>query len=79
MAATTTICIDPKVKARLDELKIFKNESYNSVVERIIKMAYDEEPLTDEEIEGIKESLEDIKANRVFTEEETKKMLGIED
>ena len=36
-------------------------------------MAYDEEPLTDEEIEGIKESLEDIKANRVFTEDEAKK------
>ena len=60
-------------------MKIFKNESYNSVVERLIKMAYDEEPLTDEEIEGIKESLEDIKANRVFTEDEAKKMLSIED
>jgi predicted transcriptional regulator len=79
MAATTTICIDPKAKDKLDELKIFKNESYNSVVERLIKMAYDEEPLTDEEIEGIKESIEDIKANRVFTEGEAKKMLGIED
>jgi len=79
MAATTTICIDPKVKDKLDKLKIFKNESYNSVVERLIKMAYDEEPLTDDEIEGIKESLEDIKANRVFTEDEAKKMLGIED
>jgi predicted transcriptional regulator len=79
MVATATICIDPKVKDKLDELKIFKNESYNSVVKRLIKMAYDEEPLTDEEIEGIKESLEDIKANRVFTEDEAKKMLGIED
>ena len=79
MAATTTICIDPKIKDKLDKLKIFKNESYNSVVERLIKMAYDEEPLTDEEIEGIKESLEDIKANRVFTEDEAKKILGFED
>lgn len=77
--AATTIFIDPEIKANLDELKIFKNESYNSVVERLIKMAYDEEPLTDEKIEGIKESLEDIKANRVFTEDESKKMLGIED
>lgn len=42
-------------------------------------MAYDEEPLTDEKIDGIKESLEDSKANRVFTEDKAKKMLGIKD
>ncbi len=79
MAATTTICIDPIVKSKLDDLKAYKNESYNSVVERLIKMAYDEEPLTDEDIKGIEESLEDIKAGRVYSEEEAKRMMGIED
>ena len=79
MAATTTICIDPDIKSKLDDLKSYKNESYNSVVERLIKMAYDEEPLTDEEIKGIEESLEDIKAGRVYSEDEAKRMMGIED
>jgi predicted transcriptional regulator len=79
MAATTTICIDPNIKSKLDDLKVYKNESYNSVVERLIKMAYDEEPLTDEDIKGIEESLEDIKAGRVYSEEEAKRMMGIED
>lgn len=79
MAATTTICIDPNIKRKLDDLKAYKNESYNSVVERLIKMAYDEEPLTDEDIKGIEESLEDIKAGRVYSEEEAKRMMGIDD
>lgn len=78
MAATTTICIDPDIKSKLDDLKVYKNESYNSVVERLIKMVYDEEPLTDEEVKGIEESLEDIKAGRVYSEEEAKRMMGIE-
>jgi predicted transcriptional regulator len=79
MAATTTICIDPNVKSKLDDLKVYKNESYNSVVERLIKMAYDEEPLSKEEIKGIEESLEDIKAGRAYSEEEAKRMLGLGD
>jgi predicted transcriptional regulator len=79
MAATTTICIDPNVKRKLDDLKVYKNESYNSVVERLIKMAYDEEPLSEEEIRGIEESLEDIKAGRAYSEEEAKRILGLGD
>ncbi|AKB78802.1 hypothetical protein MSHOH_2319 [Methanosarcina horonobensis HB-1 = JCM 15518] len=42
-------------------------------------MAYDNDPLTDEEIAGIEESLEDIKAGRVYSEKEAKKMLDIDD
>ncbi len=79
MAATTTICIDPNIKKMLDNLKIYKTESYNSVVERLIKMAYDEDPLTDEEIKGIEESLEDIKAGRIYNEDEARNLLGIDD
>lgn len=79
MAATTTICIDPNIKNMLDNLKIYKTESYNSVVERLIKIAYDEDTLTDEEIKGIEESLEDIKAGRIYNEDEARNLLGIDD
>lgn len=58
---------------------MYKNEPYNSVVERLIKMAYDEEPLTEEEIKGIEEILEDIKAGRAYSGKEAKRMLGLED
>ena len=79
MAATTTICIDPITKDMLNDLRAYKTEPYNSVVARLIKMASDDERLTDEEIKGIEESLADIKAGRVYSEDESKRMLGIDD
>jgi hypothetical protein len=42
-------------------------------------MAYDDEPLTKEELEAIQESEEDIKAGRVYSLEEVAKELGDED
>jgi predicted transcriptional regulator len=73
MAATTTICIDPKVKDILTSLKRYPRESYNSVVERLANLAIDEEPLSDEAIHGIEEALEDIKHGRLHSEEEIMK------
>jgi predicted transcriptional regulator len=74
MAATTTICIDPKVKDILTSLKRYPRESYNSVVERLANLAIDEEPLSDEAIHGIEEALEDIKHGRLHSEEEIMNM-----
>lgn len=78
MAATTTVCLEPRVKEMLNGLKTHREESYSSVIERIATMAYDSKPLTDSEIEGIEESLKDIKAGRYYSEDEAKKMLGID-
>jgi len=69
MTATTTICIDPKVKDKLTSLKRYSRESYNSVIERLADMAVDEEPLSDEAIRGIEEALEDIKKGQLYSEE----------
>lgn len=73
MTATTTICIDPKVKDRLTSLKHHSRESYSSVIERLTNLAMDEEPLSDEAIKGIEEALEDIKQGRLHSEEEIMK------
>ncbi len=73
MAATTTICIDPRVKDMLLSLKRDPRESYNSVVDRLVNMAIDEEALSDEAIQGIEEALEDIKHGRLHPEEEIMK------
>ena len=73
MAATTTICIEPRVKDLLTNLKRHPRESYNSVVARLTNLAIEVRPLSDEAIQGIEEALEDIKQGRLHSEEEIMK------
>ncbi|MCZ7383369.1 MAG: hypothetical protein O8C63_01305 [Candidatus Methanoperedens sp.] len=73
MTATTTICLDPKVKDKLTSLKYHSRESYSSVIERLTNLAIDEEPLSDEAIKGIEEALLDIKRGRLYSEEDIMK------
>lgn len=68
----TTLRVDLENKKRLDELKIHSKESYNEVIERLIEAYIDNEPLSEEEIKGIEESLEDIKAGRVYSLKEVR-------
>ena len=77
MVATTTICIHPRVKDMLTSLKRYPRESYSSVVERLVNLAIDEEPLSDEAILGIEKALEDIKQGRLHSEEEIMKELDL--
>ena len=77
MAATTTICIEPRVKDLLTNLKRHPRESYNSVVARLTDLAIDCEPLGDEAIQGIEEALEDIKHGHLYSEEEIMKEFGL--
>jgi len=70
MKSSTTICLDPEVKDMLTSLKLYPRESYSSVVKRLANMAIDEEPLSNEAINGIEEALEDIKQGRLHSEEE---------
>lgn len=74
---TTTVLIKKSTKKRLDELKIDPRESMDSVIERLTKMAIDNEPLSKEEIAGIRKSLEDIEAGRVYSMEEVAKEMGL--
>lgn len=68
--ASTTIKIDTELKDRLNTLKIHPRESYNDVIERLVAMAVDEEPLSQETIRDLERSLEDLKAGRVYTLDE---------
>jgi predicted transcriptional regulator len=77
MSAMTTIRVSRQTKEILDDLKMHPKESYEDVIERLATMAYDDEPLSDEEIEDMKASLEDIKAGRVKTLKAVRKKLGI--
>ncbi len=77
MATATTIKIDPGLKDNLDKLKLFPRETYNEVVSRLVDMAYDQEPLSDETINRIEEALEDFKRGRYYTQEEVEAELGL--
>jgi len=48
-------------------MKRYPRETFDDVIRRLMDAAGDEEPLSDEAIRGIEESLEDIKAGRLYT------------
>ena len=74
---TTTIQVKKNLKKRLDTLKIYPKEPTDSVIERLVNLAVDEIPLSEEDIKGIEEGLEDIKAGRYYTTKELKEKLRL--
>ena len=78
MAVEATIKVSTDVKGLLDSLKVHPRETYNDVIERLTRMAIDPEPLTDEEIEGLREAWEDVRAGRTYTHEQVLAELGLE-
>ncbi len=77
MPESTTIVIRKVLKRRLDEVKLHPRETYNEVIGRLLDMAVDDEPLSDETIKAIQEGLEDIKHGRTRTLEEIAEELGL--
>lgn len=78
MQAASSIYIREDLKTRLNDLKRNKKESYNDVIERLVNLAVDEEPLDEETIRGLEESLEDIRKGNLISEEEIKAEFGVE-
>lgn len=62
MATCQTIKLEAATKARLAGLKVYPRETFNDVVERLVNMAVDDEPLSAEEEEELKEAVADVKA-----------------
>lgn len=76
MQQGTTVRISRGTKAVLDDLKIHPKESYDEVIGRLSHLAYDDAPMTDEELQALKEGLNDIKAGRTRSLDEIMKDLG---
>ncbi len=74
----TTIQIKKDLKERLNALKLYPNESYDSVIKRLSELAEDEESLSKETIQRIEMSLKDIREGKVYTTDEVKKRLEID-
>ncbi|HDM26876.1 MAG TPA: hypothetical protein ENG27_01005 [Candidatus Bathyarchaeota archaeon] len=73
----TTIQISREVKEMLDEFKLHPREPYDSVIRRLIEEKVDDEPLAEETLRKIEESLKDLKAGRIYTTEEVKRELEV--
>jgi len=67
---SVTVRIDSNLRDRLNALKTHPRESYNEVIGRLVDMAVDVEPLSDEAIRDLERSLEDLRAGRVYTLDE---------
>ena len=76
MPEITTVRMKAETKALLDDLKINPRETYDDVVRRLAESAYDDEPLTKEEIEAMEEGIADIRAGRVRSLRDVMKDLG---
>ncbi|MDO8842440.1 hypothetical protein [Methanocalculus sp.] len=72
----TSVQIRPETKEKLQDLKIHPRETYDELINRLADAAYDDEPLSQEEIEGLKVSEEDIKAGRYRTLRDIMRDLG---
>lgn len=70
MAATTTICVEPEVKELLKGLRIHENESYNSVIKRLVKNAYSDESYTEEDVRDLEIALQEIKEGKYYSHED---------
>ena len=69
----TTIRVNPKTKNELDKFRQYRNESYDELVMKLIRVAKtaEKEPkLSQKTILEIKEARENIKKGEFYTEEE---------
>ena len=77
MQAATSIYIREDLKTQLNTLKRHPKESYNDVIERLLTLAVDEEPLSEETLSGLEESLEDVRKGNLIPEKEIMKKYGV--
>ncbi len=76
MSRVTSVRMRTDTKALLDDLKLNPRETYDDVVRRLAEAAYDDEPLTPEEIEAMEEGIADLKAGRSRPLDEIMRELG---
>ena len=77
MQAASSIYIREDLKTQLNKLKRNPKESYNDVIERLVNLTIDDEPLSTEVIRGLEEGLDDIKKGNLISEENIRKKYGV--
>ena len=77
MQAASSIYIRKDLKNQLSSLKRHPKESYNDVIERLVTLAVDDEPLSEETLQGLEESLKDVRQGNLIPEKEIMKKYGV--
>ena len=77
MQAASSIYIRKDLKTQLISLKRHPKESYNDVIERLVTLAVDDEPLSEETLQGLEESLKDVRQGNLIPEKEIMKKYGV--
>jgi hypothetical protein len=75
--AQTTIQVRPATRTRLEALKTHPRETYDEVVNRLLDMAGDQEPLSEETLHKIEEGIREIRQGKTRTLDEIAQELGI--
>ncbi|GAB6284198.1 MAG: hypothetical protein STSR0009_03970 [Methanoregula sp.] len=78
MQVTTSIYIRADLKDQLTSLKHHLKESYNDVIGRLVNLAVDAEPLSEDAIRGLEESREEIRQGMLIPESKILKKYGVE-
>ncbi len=73
----TTIQIQSTTKEKLESVKTHPRETYDEVVNRLLDMACDQEPLSEETLKKIEEGVRDIRQGKTRTLEEIAEEMGI--
>jgi len=72
----TTIKIKDKTRTKLGHFKLHINETYNDVIERLMKTAQDDE-LDPQTIKNLRKSLDDIEKGKTYSLAQVEKELGL--
>jgi hypothetical protein len=73
----TSIQLENKTKTKLENMKIFSRESYNDVVNRLLRIAEDDDVLNVETIKDLEDALDDIKKGRLISHKKVKQKYGL--
>ncbi|MDH5568308.1 MAG: hypothetical protein OEX98_00770 [Nitrosopumilus sp.] len=73
----TTIQLNKKTKDVLEKQKLYPNETFDQIIQRLVKKRDYDDELSPQTIKDIEEGVKDIKAGRVYTTEQINKELGL--
>jgi predicted CopG family antitoxin len=71
----TTIKVKDKTRIKLENLKLHSKETYNDVIERLMRTQNDELDL--QTIKNLKKSLDDIEKGKIYSLKQVEKELDL--
>jgi len=72
----TTIKIKDKTRAKLENFKIYSKETYNDVIERLMRAAQDDD-LDPQTVRNLRKSLDDMEKGKTYSLEQVEKELDL--